>query len=172
MLVNIMVGRFQTVTTAHADIFSSMKKEKNPSIIYIIEGNKSSKDKNTNPFTGLERKRLVEKFGMKVDIITSIVELEDVLFIQNLKPVKWFAGSDRASSYRKFKNSFSIFNDCEIIEIDRVNDVSASKIREAAIQNRFDDFKNMIPEPLLSDIPWIWNNIRSRNGNTTECTKE
>lgn len=171
MDVNILVGRFQPVTIAHERMFLKLKEFDGIPLVFIVEGVETSKNRNLNPLTGLERKKLISEFGVRVDVISSLNEIEDILFIQNFRPKYWLAGSDRILGYEKFKSKIRYFADCNMVEMTRTDQVSATSIRNFAREDRFDEFKSMIPIRLEKHLPFLWETIRSRNDNTTESIK-
>lgn len=149
----IGVGRLNPPTRGHAVLVRKMEELAKIHgaipILYIVDGEKSSKDRNRNPLTGQQRLVIARKFfpGIKVDLVANAYEVLEILDLQGLKPKVWVAGSDRASKYRKLLESENITG--EVFEIDReageADGVSATAAREAALKGDMIEFSHQMP---------------------------
>ncbi len=118
------VGRFNPITRGHVVLFQKVferafQKNAKP-LIFIIDAEKTSVDKNRNPLTGEQRLVILKKLYPKilVELVSNPVEALDVLDVMGLYPITWIAGSDRVSSYSKLLEFLEITT-CEILEVSR-----------------------------------------------------
>jgi len=142
----IFSGRFQPVTKAHAQIVQTIGKENKSGTIYLVKGKKSSEDKERNPFDADTQKKMLELIApknVKIEIISSgffvdkLNEMTDTKFVA-------YAGSDRIKAYEKFKSYMDEGKTLEVREIKRTDeDISATKVREALINNDIEAFKKL-----------------------------
>jgi len=167
-LVAFMVGRMNPPTRGHGILISRLRETASRlgarPILYIVDGEKSSKDRVKNPLTAEQRLAIIRKLfpGIMVDVVASAYEALEVLDLQGLKPRAWIAGSDRASNYRKLIASEKL--DCEVFEVDReageADGVSATAARQAALEGNMVEFANHMPELSNSDLADIARMIR------------
>ncbi len=134
-------------------------------VLYIVDGEKTGKDKSKNPLTALQRLEIARKLfpGITIDIVSSAYEALEVLDLQGFKAKAWVAGSDRASNYRKLVASEKL--DCEVVEVDReagdADGVSATAARQAALDGDMIEFAHHMPKTLdASDLADIADMIR------------
>jgi nicotinamide mononucleotide adenylyltransferase len=156
-------GRLNPPTKGH-DVLVRQVKEAAERIgaramLYIVDGEKSGKDKSKNPLTGDQRVKLARRLfpGVTVDVVSSAYEVLEVLDLQGYQPKVWVAGTDRAANYRKLLASEQL--DCEVVEVDReageADGVSATLARKAALEGNMEEFARQMPDltPLeLADI--------------------
>ena len=145
----IISGRFEPVTKIHASIIERIGKENKKGTIFIVNGKTTSKDKIRNPFSVYDRIKMLEAIKPNnVDIkvistgffVDELNEMEDTNFII-------YAGSDRVDRYRKYSSYMNEGKNLTSKEIKRVDDdISATKVREALINNDRETFKNMTDE--------------------------
>ena len=162
--VAMAVGRCNPVTRGHSVMFLKLvetaKRLGATPIFYLVDGEKSSKDKSKNPLTVEQRLKIIRKLypELKIDVVSSAYEALEVIDLQGYKVKAWIAGSDRASNYRKLLSSEKL--EAEVVEVDReagdADGVSATKARNAALNDNIGEFANMLPEQLstkdLTDI--------------------
>jgi nicotinamide mononucleotide adenylyltransferase len=177
--VAIAAGRLNPPTRGHTVMVRELKRTAAElglrPILYIVDGEKSGKDKSKNPLTANQRLEIARKLfpGVTIDIVSSAYEVLDVLYVQGYKAKAWVAGSDRASNYRKLVASEKL--DCEIVEVDReagdADGVSATAARQAAIEDNMEEFSHHMPDTLNdTDLADIADMIREAV-NGTECKK-
>lgn len=149
----ITVGRMNPPTRGHAVLVQRVldiaKQTGATPILYIVDGEKSGKDKSRNPLTGQQREAYAKELfpGIKVDIVSSAYEAVEVLEVQGMVPAVWVAGSDRASNYRKLLSSANLIG--EVVEVDReageADGVSATAARAAAHAGNMAEFAAHMP---------------------------
>ena len=149
----ITVGRMNPPTRGHAvlirKVLDEAKRLGARPILYIVDGEKSGKDKSKNPLTGSQRQAYMKKLfpGIVVDVVSSAYQVLDVLDVQGLEPTIWVAGTDRAPNYRKLLASAKLSG--EVIEVDRdageADGVSATLARQAALAGDWDLFLSQMP---------------------------
>jgi citrate lyase synthetase len=148
--VSVVMGRFQPLTIAHAQIIeNAYKKYKRKVVVAVV---KSKNEKSPFPFKLVSDiiKKSVKVPIEVIEIGTGFVgDFISPLRDKGIEPRILFAGSDRVKGYagqvKRYQQMFNLQLDVE--EIPRVaSDTSASKVR-AAIQA--DDealFQSMTPE--------------------------
>ena len=162
-------GRFNPITCGHETIIDTVvesAKQKNAKpVIFIIDGEKTGKDKKKNPLSSELRLKILKKMYPKVyiDIVSNPLEALDVLEVLNMNPIIWYTGSDRVASYEKLLEYIDI--KCRVLEVNRnigkTAGVSASLAKKAAKNNDLEVFKSLMPKKLDDkDIINIFNNIR------------
>lgn len=166
--VALMVGRLNPPTRGHGVLISKLKETASRlgarPILYIVDGEKSSKDKAKNPLTADQRLVVARKLfpGITVDVVSSAYEALEVLDLQGLTPKAWIAGSDRASNYRKLVASENL--DCEVFEVDReageADGVSATAARQAALDGNMIEFAHHMPDLSPDELADIARMIR------------
>ena len=148
--VSVLMGRFQPLTIAHAEIIeNAYKKYKNKVIVAVVKSKNES-----SPFSFNLVKEIIEK-SIKVPI--EVMELSTGFvgdFISPLRdngkePTVLLAGSDRIKSYQgQIKRYTEMFNlTLDVKEIPRTaSDTSASKVRAALADDDETLFKTMTPK--------------------------
>jgi nicotinic acid mononucleotide adenylyltransferase len=170
----ITTGRFNPVTKGHAVLIQNLiddaKRKNAKPVVFIIDAEKTGKDKNRNPLTGAQRLEILKSLypNVIVDVVSNPVEALDVLDVQGMSPITWIAGSDRVSDYRKLLDYVDI-KTCEVLEVDRdigeAAGVSATMAKNAVKANDLKLFKAMMPEQLTDQvIADIFEKIRKQLG--------
>lgn len=164
----LLVGRMNPPTRGHSVLVSKLKEHAQRlgvrPILYLVDGEKSSKDKRKNPLTAEQRVVIARKLfpGVTIDVVASAYEALEVLDLQGYKIRAWIAGSDRASNYRKLAASEKL--DCEVVEVDReageADGVSATAARQAALDGNMDEFAHHMPDLSPTDLADIATMIR------------
>lgn len=150
----IFQGRFQPITKAHATIIlDAIRNNKNlEPFVIVVKGTKSGQDKKRNPFdidTQIDLIRKSTNNQVKYIEVTKSAFIEDLVNVvrdKGYEPVKMFAGSDRVVSYRdmiqRYKDDLGI--NIEVEEIKRTDeDISATKVRNALLEDDFSTFERM-----------------------------
>ena len=162
-------GRLNPPTKGHDVLVQKVKEAAERlgarAMLYIVDGEKTGKDKSKNPLTGEQRVAIARRLfpGVTVDVVGSAYEVLEVLDLQNLEPGVWVAGSDRAAKYRKLLAGEKL--DCEVLEVDReageADGVSATAARQAALEGNMEEFAHHMPSDLNSqELADIANMIR------------
>lgn len=149
----IAVGRFNPPTRGHGVLVKKVLEESKKTgavpILFIVDGEQSGKDKTKNPLTGTQREMYAKKLfpGIKVDVVSSAYQVLEVLDVQGLEPIIWFAGTDRASNYRRMLAGEGLQG--QVVEVDReageADGVSATKARNAAVDGDVEEFTLQMP---------------------------
>lgn len=165
--VNIVVGRFQPFTAGHYKLIEAAKKKGLPSVICMI--NPKTLDER-HPFPVPLMQELYSGLFQKNNDIIDIIPVSSA----NLGPIaktlkgmgyqvaSWTCGTDRFKQYNAMANAYiqnyatkptyAEFKDCpladdfEVIEIQRGDeDISATKVRNALLNNDQESFDAMMP---------------------------
>lgn len=148
--VNIMVGRFQPITTGHIKCIKEIQeKTGNPLILCMINTTLDKLDKK-HPFPStflLEyyRQHLPVK-GIMLVKNADIVAISEAL--KNYQISGWVCGTDRIDSYKKMAERYheqaNLSDDFEMLEIERTDDdESASKLRKMILEDNYFEFYQM-----------------------------
>ena len=167
--VVFVAGRLNPPTRGHSVLVQKLKETATRlnarPILYLVDGEKTSKDKSKNPLSAEQRLVLARKLypGITVDVVSSAYEALEVIYLQGFEVRAWVAGSDRASNYRKLLASEKL--DAEVVEVDReagdADGVSATAARKAAIDGDMETFAHHMPDQLSpSDLADIATMIR------------
>ncbi len=160
----IAVGRMNPPTRGHAvlvrKVIEEAKRLGARPILFIVDGEKSGKDKAKNPLSGQQREAYVKSLfpGVQVDVVSSAYQVLDVLYVQGYEPAIWIAGSDRSQNYQRMLVGDKLTG--LVVEIDRdageADGVSATAARTAAHAGDWKGFKELMPinasEELLTDM--------------------
>ena len=158
---SLIIGRFQPLTKGHQKMIDLALKETDEVYINIVKGKKSEKEK--NPFSlELQEKMLKLVYGDKIHIMNS--QTGNVITIINKiqDNINWiYCGTDRVQSY---KQQLSKMPDIKIREIKRTDeDISATKVREALINDDFASFKKMTDKKMWSLYEELKNILNKNN---------
>lgn len=162
--VNIMVGRLQPMTKGHyLNIETAWKEKHVPTVICMIEVPEDKVDKR-HPFPTYMLNNLYSEWfkkDPKIDRILTVKNADIVKINEMLKAidkdyqiVSLTCGTDRVKDYQwmyKYKEQADLPEDFEIIEIKRTDeDVSATKARQALLDDDKEAFLSMVPKISLS----------------------
>lgn len=156
--VNITIGRFQPFTNGHMSCVEyAYKKLGIPTIICMIDTPDSKVDEK-HPFPSSMLlplyKNLFKKNNMIEDIIlvknADIVKIGEQLYENGYQIRSWSCGTDRFDSYdkmaKKYADKAHLSDDYETLEIKRSDeDISATKVRQAILDNDYKTFVAMTP---------------------------
>lgn len=153
MRVNIIIGRFQPITTGHLKCMEEAYKKGFKTVICMIETVNPDK---RHPFPS----------NMLFDLYdyTNVPFIEDIILVKSADIVKigqtlkekgyeiasWTCGTDRYKDYKRMTDKYAeqaeLSNDFELIEIPRTDeDVSATKVRKALIEHDVSTFNSLYP---------------------------
>lgn len=158
------VGRMNPPTLGHEvlikQVLAEAKRLNAQPILFLVDGELSSKDKAKNPLTGQERARILRSLypELKVELVNDAFNAVEVLYIMGMEPTLWVAGSDRAPNYRKLLEAAGF--EGQVVEVDReageADGVSATAARQAARSGDWKSFRILMPrrasDTLLNDI--------------------
>lgn len=154
-------GRFNCPTIGHLRILKeverSAKRHGVRGEIFVIEGLKTSLDKQKNPLSGEQRVRILKQWvpSLHFDIAGSPYDVMEILEVQNKEPIEWVTGADRVQNYEKLLASYG-FKRTNVYGIERdessmLGRVSATKARAAALAGNFEEFLTMMPNDIDRD---------------------
>lgn len=156
--VNITIGRFQPLTNGHMKcIEQAYHTTGMPTVICMIGVDESKADER-HPFpTSMLLpiyKKALEKNKMIADIVlvknANIVDIGPMLYKMGYQVRSWSCGTDRLADYEKmalkYKDQAQLADDFQMIEIKRADeDVSATKVRQALLDDDYKTFVAMTP---------------------------
>lgn len=159
--VNIMIGRFQPFTKGHYKCIEEARRVKDvPTVICMIDTKEDKIDKK-HPFPSSMLlpiyKELFKKDRNIEDIVlvgsADIVKIAEQL--KNYEIVSWTCGTDRIDTYEKltakYHDQAGLPDDFSMIEIKRTGeDISATKVRQALLDDDKGEFLRMTPMISLS----------------------
>lgn len=169
----VFPGRFQPPTKAHGLVIKQMKSKypKAEPIVFIVRGEKSGQDKKKNPFS-VDTQMAMLKKSTDVKRVLIVPNAFIGTFINEARNQGYeiegiFCGTDRAKGYQsqidRYKDELDIAID--VNEIKRSNeDISATKVRNALIDNDWNTFKKMTTKLDKKDFIRLQNEIKSVQG--------
>jgi len=169
----VFMGRFQPITKAHVGIIKEMQK-KYPGaepFVFTVRGEKSSQDKEKNPFSFKIQQEMIEKSAniKYVEEVPSafIGEFIDRTRNKNFEIEAIFCGSDRVKGYQsqvdRYKEELDI--DIKVEEIKRdmssKENISATRVRESLKNNDFGTFQDLTVNLNKRDFIRLQSEIKS-----------
>lgn len=156
--VNIMIGRFQPFTNGHMKCVEyAFEKLNIPTIIAMINTPDEKVDEK-HPFPSSLLmpiyKDMFDRNPKIEDIIlvknANIVEIGELLYNKGYEIASWTCGTDRIESYskmaEKYKEKAHLSDNFQMLEIKRSDeDISATRVRKALIDNDAQTFKKLTP---------------------------
>ena len=165
--VNIVVGRFQPFTAGHYKLIEAAKKKGLPSVICMINP-KTLDERHPFPVPLMQElySGLFQGNNDIIDIIpvssANLGPIAKILKGMGYQVASWTCGTDRFKQYNAMANAYiqnyatkptyAEFKDCpladdfEVIEIQRGDeDISATKVRNALLNNDQESFDAMMP---------------------------
>lgn len=148
--VNLLVGRFQPMTSGHYKCMEYIYKKynKRKTVICMIEVKENKTDSDKRPFptdvfinhyknlldAGKENSLVIDILKVNSADIVKIKELFESFYGSKYEIVSWSCGSDRFNDYNRMASKYT--PEIEVIEIPRTNeDISATKARSALKEN-------------------------------------
>ena len=147
----VMFGRFQPLTLGHMRGIEQMINEVDKGIVYIVKGEKSSDDKDKNPFSAeTQLKLLKEVLPEHIDAqISKSAFYPDIINEIDAIDFKIYSGTDRYQTYKKMLIYVEDIKSAEVIQIKRSDDdISATKVRNALKNNDEKTFKELTPNQI------------------------
>ncbi len=180
----LITGRFQLLTIQHINLIKNELNLGSEVIIQIIEGKKSSEDKEKNPFTFDERKEMfnlvfqddIEEERIKIykyesQYIPFIINNLEEEFNECIN--YFFCGEDRIEGYYnqfyKMKETSEFYNYFKnrkiefhqyFRDINEDEEISQSKQRELLVKEDFINQKNYLPEELYINFKRYSNHLK------------
>lgn len=164
--VNMFVGRFQPFTLGHAKVLETIHKQNNlPVVVFLVKAAKAQKDDAVKrPYdtdTQIEMFNAVKKqYPFLKEIFVIPTAGIDVMFNQmrpKYEPVLWGTGTDRFKTYGyqvnndKYRDELGVLPEFGLYEIQRGDDdISATKVREALLDDDKKAYEKMVPKALHS----------------------
>ena len=156
--VNICLGRFMPFTKGHYKMIEyGLKHNGLPTVIFMISNKKMDKK---HPFSDelIQKemdmlKKLLKGIENTVYVSSAdIVKLGQWCYENNYEPQFWITGSDRLAAYKrqaenpKYQDLGHFPSSFTTLEVPRTDeDISATKVREAIMNDDLDTFKKMMP---------------------------
>ena len=157
--VNICLGRFMPFTKGHYKMIEyGLKHNGLPTVIFMISNKKMDKK---HPFSDelIQKEMDMLKKSLKGIENTVYVSSADIVklgqwcYENNYEPQFWITGSDRLAAYKrqaenpKYQDLGHFPSSFTTLEVPRTDeDISATKVREAIMNDDLDTFKKMMPE--------------------------
>ena len=156
--VNICLGRFMPFTKGHYKMIEyGLKHNGLPTIIFMISNKKMDKK---HPFSDelMQKEMNMLKKSLKGIENTVYVSSADIVklgqwcYENNYEPQLWITGSDRLAAYKrqaenpKYQDLGHFPSSFTTLEVPRTDeDISATKVREAIMNDDLATFKKMMP---------------------------
>lgn len=156
--VNICLGRFMPFTKGHYKMIEyGLKQNGLPTIVFMISNKKMDKK---HPFSDelIQKEMDMLKKSLKGIENTVYVSSADIVklgqwcYENNYEPQFWITGSDRLAAYKrqaenpKYQDLGHFPSSFTTLEVPRTDeDISATKVREAIMNDDLDTFKKMMP---------------------------
>lgn len=157
--VNICLGRFMPFTKGHYKMIEyGLKHNGLPTVIFMISNKKMDKK---HPFSDelIQKEMDMLKKSLKGIENTVYVSSADIVklgqwcYENNYEPQFWVTGSDRLAAYKrqaenpKYQDLGHFPSSFTTLEVPRTDeDISATKVREAIMNDDLDTYKKMMPE--------------------------
>ena len=156
--VNICLGRFMPFTKGHYKMIEyGLKQNGLPTVVFMISNKKMDKK---HPFSDELMQKEMDMLkkslkGIENTVYVSsadIVKLGQWCYENNYEPQFWITGSDRLAAYKrqaenpKYQDLGHFPSSFTTLEVPRTDeDISATKVREAIMNDDLDTFKKMMP---------------------------
>ena len=157
--INICLGRFMPFTKGHYKMIEyGLKHNGLPTVVFMISNNKMDKK---HPFSDELMKKEMDMLkkslkGIEDTVYVSSANLRKLgqwCYENDYEPQLWITGSDRLAAYKrqaenpKYQDLGHFPSSFTTLEVPRTDeDISATKVREAIMNDDLDTFKKMMPE--------------------------
>ena len=159
--ITVVFGRFNPPTTGHERLIRTAQKIAEGGQLRIYPSRKQDKDKNPlDPIKKIEyMRKMLPEFKDNIIDNENIKTIFDVLvaaYQQGYSEVNIVVGSDRQEEFKritaKYNGNLYAFNTIKVLsagfrdpDMEGVNGISASRMREAATNNDFSSFRRGMP---------------------------
>ena len=156
--VNVMIGRFQPFTNGHLKCVEEAWTKKGVPTVICMVNTKDEKVDDRKPFPSsillplYEEAFSKDKRIAKIVLVTNadIVKIGEVLKDDGYEICSWTCGTDRYDSYSKMAEKYGdkagLTDDFKMIEVKRSDDdISATKVRQALLDNDKKTFDKLTP---------------------------
>lgn len=159
-MCDLFVGRFQPITKTHFEMISSLQDP----VVCIVRGQKSSLDKQRNPFSLEYQMECLNKlFGDTVRVVVSssgyLPEVVSSLNEVGICVRSVHCGSDRYMDYRsqleRHTRTTGVSFSFDLVEHSRTDDVSGTVLRESLRNGDRSRFLQLIPSELQQEYEYM-----------------
>jgi len=173
--VNVIIGRFQPFTKGHYFLVTAAANKGLPSVICMINS------KNIDEKHPFPTKMLVDLYGpffendaniLEVIPVQSadIVKVSDTLRQKGYEIASWSCGTDRLPAYTKMADKYhdlaGLSDDFQMIEVSRdessADNISATKVRNALLNDDRDLFDKLMPEGSVFDMDTMYQTLKDQ----------
>lgn len=172
-MVNMFVGRFQPFTLGHAKVVKQMHEQNGyPVVIFLVKAkNKKKEDAFKRPYDEVTQLEMLNNLKKELPIEHVYIiptAAIDVMFNEmrpKYEPVLWGTGTDRMKVYgyqvdrQEYRDDLNVLPEFGLYEIKRTGEnISATKVRNAMLDDDFDAFKKMTPKGIHS----MYNDLKNK----------
>ena len=155
-------GRMNPPTIGHAKLVDAIKSQPGDPFIFLSQSQKPK----TDPLSFQDKLRYAKFFFPNVTIgnpeVKTIIQALQKVESLGYQQLIYVAGSDRLQSFEELLNKYNgkdyTFKSIKVVsagerdpDADGAEGMSASKMRQAAVDNDLESFKQGVPEPKLAD---------------------
>ena len=155
-------GRMNPPTIGHAKLVDAIKSQPGDPFIFLSQSQKPK----TDPLAFEDKLRYAKFFFPNVTIgnpqVKTIIQALQKVESLGYQQLIYVAGSDRVQAFEELLNKYNgkdfTFKSIKVVsagerdpDADGAEGMSASKMRQAAVDNDIESFKQGVPEPKLAD---------------------
>ena len=155
-------GRMNPPTIGHAKLVDAIKSQPGDPFIFLSQSQKPK----TDPLSFEDKLRYAKFFFPNITIgnpeVKTIIQALQKVESLGYQQLIYVAGSDRLQSFEELLNKYNgkdyTFKSIKVVsagerdpDADGAEGMSASKMRQAAVDNDLESFKQGVPEPKLAD---------------------
>ena len=186
--VNICLGRFMPFTKGHYKMIEyGLKHNGLPTVIFMISNKKIDK---RHPFSDELIQKEMDMLKKSLEGIENtvyvssadIVKLGQWCYENNYEPQFWITGSDRLAAYKrqaenpKYQDLGHFPSSFTTLEVPRTDeDISATKVREAIMNDDLATFKKMMPngtEKLFNEFKEALSQVKESHTSLIDFIRE
>lgn len=172
-MVNMFVGRFQPFTLGHAKVVKQLHEQNGyPVVIFLVKSkSKKKEDAFKRPYDETTQLEMLNRLKRELPIEHVYIiptAAIDVMFNEmrpKYEPVLWGTGTDRMKVYgfqvdkQEYRDDLNVLPEFGLYEIQRTGEnISATKVRNAMLDDDFKAFKEMTPKGLHG----MYNDLKSK----------